>query len=57
VGDAKDHCRPPRLDPVFGITVKNGLLVSSTSSLATDVDLTVDTGIAGEFVLQKCAAR
>jgi hypothetical protein len=45
----------PRIDPAFGITAKKGFLVGSTSSLATEVDLTVDTGIAGEFVLQQSA--
>ena len=53
-----DPCRlylvtPPRLDPAFGITAKAGPLIGSTSPLATEVDLTVDTGIAGEFVLQQ----
>jgi hypothetical protein len=43
---------PPRIDPAFGITAKKGPLVGSTSPLATEVELTVDTGIAGEFVLQ-----
>lgn len=47
--------RPPRIDPAFGITAKEGLLTGSTSPLATEVVLTVDTGIAGEFVLQKSA--
>jgi hypothetical protein len=47
--------RPPRIDPAFGITAKNGLISGSTSMSATDVDLTVDTGIAGEFVLQQSA--
>ena len=47
--------RPPRIDPAFGITGKAGLLAGSTSSLATEVVLTVDTGIAGEFVLQRSA--
>ena len=47
--------RPPRIDPAFGIKAKEGLLVGSTSPLATEVDLTVDTGIAGEFVLQRSA--
>lgn len=46
---------PPRIDPAFGITAKKGPLVGSTSPLATEVDLTVDTGIAGEFVLQQSA--
>ena len=45
----------PRIDPAFGITAKKGPLVGSTSPLATEVDLTVDTGIAGEFVLQQSA--
>jgi hypothetical protein len=45
----------PRIDPAFGITAKKGFLVGSTSPLATEVDLTVDTGIAGEFVLQQSA--
>ena len=49
--------RPPRLDPVFGIAAKSGALIGSTSPLATEVDLSVDTGIAGEFVLQQTAAR
>jgi hypothetical protein len=44
--------RPPRIDPAFGIAVKNGSLMGTTSPLATEVVLTVDTGIAGEFVLQ-----
>lgn len=39
----------------FGITAKEGLLAGSTSPLATEVVLTVDTGIAGEFVLQQSA--
>lgn len=47
---------PPRIDPAFGITAKKGPLLGSTSPLATEVDLTVDTGIAGEFVLQQTAA-
>jgi hypothetical protein len=46
---------PPRIDPAFRITAKKGPLVGSTSPLATEVDLTVDTGIAGEFVLQPSA--
>ncbi len=46
---------PPRIDPAFGITAKKGPIVGSTSPLATEVDLTVDTGIAGEFVLQQSA--
>ena len=46
---------PPRIDPAFGIAAKKGPLVGSTSPLATEVDLTVDTGIAGEFVLQQSA--
>jgi hypothetical protein len=46
---------PPRIDPAFGITAKKGPLVGSTSPLATEIDLTVDTGIAGEFVLQQPA--
>jgi hypothetical protein len=46
---------PPRIDPAFGITAKNGLIAGSTSPLATEVDLIVDTGIAGEFVLQQSA--
>jgi hypothetical protein len=46
---------PPRIDPAFGITAKKGPIVGSTSVLATEVDLTVDTGIAGEFVLQQSA--
>lgn len=45
--------RPPRIDPAFGITAKQGPLMGSTSPLATEVHLTVDTGIAGEFVLQQ----
>jgi hypothetical protein len=45
----------PRIDPAFGITANKGFLVGSTSPLATEVDLTVDTGIAGEFVLQQSA--
>ena len=45
----------PRIDPAFGITAKRGPLFGSTSPLATEVDLTVDTGIAGEFVLQRSA--
>jgi hypothetical protein len=49
--------RPPRLDPALGIAVKNGGLMGSNSPLATEVDLTVDTGIAGEFVLQQSVAR
>lgn len=47
--------RPPRIDPAFGITPKAGPLIGSTSPLATEVDLTVETGIAGEFVLQQPA--
>ena len=47
--------RPPRIDSAFGITPKAGPLIGSTSPLATEVDLTVDTGIAGEFVLQQPA--
>jgi hypothetical protein len=47
--------RPPRLDPAFGIKASKGPLIGSTSPLATEVDLTVDTGIAGEFVLQRPA--
>ena len=47
--------RPPRIDPAFGITATKGPLFGSTSSLATEIDLTVDTGIAGEFVLQRPA--
>jgi hypothetical protein len=47
--------RAPRIDPVFGIAAKNGLITGSTSPLATEVDLIVDTGIAGEFVLQPSA--
>jgi hypothetical protein len=46
---------PPRVDPAFGITAKTGPLIGSTSPLATDVDLTVDTGIAGVFILQRSA--
>lgn len=46
---------PPRIDPAFGITGRKGSLVGSTSSQATEVDLNVDTGIAGEFVLQRPA--
>ena len=46
---------PPRIDPAFGITAKKGLLVGSTRSLATEVELSVETGIAGEFVLQQPA--
>ncbi len=46
---------PPRIDPAFGITAKKGPLAGSTSPLATEVALTVDTGIAGEFVLQQSA--
>jgi hypothetical protein len=46
---------PPRIDPAFGITAKKGPIVGSTSPLATEIDLTVDTGIAGEFVLQQPA--
>jgi hypothetical protein len=45
--------RPTRIDPAFGITAKSGPIMGSTSPLATEVDLTVDTGIAGEFVLQQ----
>jgi hypothetical protein len=44
---------PLRIDPAFGITAKKGPLAGSTSPLATEVVLTVDTGIAGEFVLQR----
>lgn len=47
--------RPPRIDPAFKIEGKNGLMTGSTSPLATEVELTVDTGIAGEFVLQRSA--
>ncbi len=46
---------PPRIDPAFGITAKKGPIIGSTSPLATEIDLTVDTGIAGEFVLQQPA--
>ena len=46
---------PPRIDPAFGIKASKGPLFGSTSPLATEVDLTVDTGIAGEFVLQRSA--
>jgi hypothetical protein len=49
--------RSSRIDPAFGIAVKNGVSVGSTSPLATEVDLSVDTGIAGEFVLQQAAGR
>ena len=48
--------RPPRIDPAFKIKVTEGLLFGSTSPLATEVDLNVDTGITGEFVLQRPAA-
>jgi len=44
---------PPRIDPAFGIKATKGPLIGSTSPLATEIDLTVDTGIAGEFVLQR----
>ena len=49
--------RTPRIDPAFGIKVTQGqgLLTGATSPLATEVVLTVDTGIAGEFVLQRSA--
>ena len=47
--------RPPRIDPAFGIKPANGALFGSTSPLATEVVLMVDTGIAGEFVLQRSA--
>lgn len=49
--------RPPRMDPAFGITAKQGqgLILGSTSPLATEIVLSVDTGIAGEFVLQRPA--
>ena len=47
--------RPPRVDPAFGIKATTGPLFGSTSPLATEVVLTVDTGIAGEFVLQRSA--
>jgi hypothetical protein len=46
---------PPRIDPAFRITATKGPLVGSTSPLATEVDLIVDTGIAGAFVLQRPA--
>jgi hypothetical protein len=49
--------RSSRIDPAFGIAVKNGVSIGSTSPLATKVDLSVDTGIAGEFVLQQAAGR
>lgn len=45
--------RPPRMDRAFGIEPKNGLMAGSTTPLAAEVDLRVDTGIAGEFVLQQ----
>jgi hypothetical protein len=45
---------PPRIDPAFGIAPKKGLITGTTGS-ATEVDLNVDTGIAGEFVLQRSA--
>jgi hypothetical protein len=45
----------PRIDPAFGIKAAKGPLIGYTSPLATEVDLTVDTGIAGEFVLQRSA--
>jgi hypothetical protein len=47
--------RPPRIDPAFGITAKSGPLFGSTSPSESEVVLTVDTGIAGEFVLQRSA--
>ena len=47
--------RPPRIDPAFGIKATQGPLFGSTSPLASEVVLTVDTGIAGEFVLQRSA--
>ncbi|HUR33306.1 MAG TPA: hypothetical protein VM032_05890 [Vicinamibacterales bacterium] len=47
--------RTPRIDPAFGIAPKSGLISGSTSPLATEVNLIVDTGIAGEFVLQQSA--
>ena len=47
--------RPPRIDPAFGIKATKGPLFGSTSPLASEVVLTVDTGIAGEFVLQRPA--
>ena len=49
--------RTPRIDPAFKITAKpgQGLIFGSTSPLATEVVLNVDTGIAGEFVLQRPA--
>jgi hypothetical protein len=47
----------PRMDPAFGITPKTGLMAGSTSPLASEVRLTVETGIAGQFVLQQSAAR
>ena len=46
---------PPRIDPAFGIKATKGPLFGSTSSLATEVTLTVDTGITGVFVLQRPA--
>ena len=46
---------PPRIDPAFGIKAAKGPIIGYTSPLATEVDLTVDTGIAGEFVLQRSA--
>jgi hypothetical protein len=46
---------PPRIDPAFGIKSAKGPLYGSTSPLATEIDLTVDTGITGEFVLQRPA--
>lgn len=47
--------RPPRIDPAFGISAKSGPLFGSTSPAESEVVLTVDTGIAGEFVLQRSA--
>lgn len=43
---------PPRIDPAMGITVKKGALIAGSTSMATEVDLIVDTGITGEFVFQ-----
>lgn len=43
----------PRIDRAFSIEPKKGLMTGSTSPLAAEVNLTVDTGIAGEFVLQQ----
>lgn len=44
--------RAPLIDPAMGIKPNKDTLFGSTSPLVTEVDLTVDTGIAGQFVFQ-----